>query len=278
LQQFLNQAINQMYTALKVGRDGKIMPTIVVRQIPFSTNCIKEDPDLPLTRFLDLPRWKMEPVMVKEMNVGRSDATRKNMIKITGDARMYAKGPAQQEGWQVTMHPPIFDATDIARSGLKPHAQSINCTNIDILRKDGLDLWIEAVADWTFGSQYSLNGTIRSVGIQAPICEGDALELDGIVYYIESITDNCSISPSGVKSFDTIVTLTNGMPADQTVENGDEVEDFPVYPGFKVLQNGFFTSLPKVDQIDTTGDDSVVNGNNPGISEDRDATLNGEGV
>jgi hypothetical protein len=68
------------------------------------------------------------------------------------------------------------------------------------------------------------------------------------------------------------------MPADQTVENGDEVEDFPVYPGFKVLQNGFFTSLPKVDQIDTTGDDSVVNGNNPGISEDRDATLNGEGV
>jgi hypothetical protein len=270
LQQFLNPSINNMYTALKVGPDGKIIPTVVIRQVPFSTNCIKKDPNLVLTRFLDLPRWVIDPVMVKELNVGRSDATRKNMVKIIGTPTMYAKGVGQEEGFQVTMFPPIFDTLDVARCGLKPHAQAINCSVSDILREDGINSWLEAVADWTFGSQYTLNGTIRCVGIQTPIAEGDAVEFDGIVYYIESISDNCSVSPKGTKSYETVLSLSNGMPADQSLQNGDDSEDFPLYPGFEVLDSG------KEEKVQ--GNDLALKTNDPGFSEERDVTLNNEGV
>lgn len=36
--QFLNPVVNEMYTALRVNRDGRILPTLVVREKPFSTN------------------------------------------------------------------------------------------------------------------------------------------------------------------------------------------------------------------------------------------------
>jgi hypothetical protein len=279
LQQFLNQSINQMYTAMKVGPDGKITPTIVVRQIPFSTNCIKEDPHFLLSRFLDMPRWKVSPVMVKELDVGRSDATRKNMIKIIGDASVYGQGlDVQGEGWQTTMHPPIFDITDIARSGIHPHCQVVACSPTDLQRTDGggFDVWIEAVADWTLGSQNTLNGFIKCIGIQSPIAEGDALEFDDIVYYIESITDTCSISPHGIKSFDTVMTLTNGMPADQSGDKSNDFsEDYPLYPGFTSIT---FERETGVQETINRGNDTALASNNPGTSEDRNPSLNGEGL
>jgi len=36
--QFLNPVCNEMYTALRINRDGKIMPSLIVREKPFSTN------------------------------------------------------------------------------------------------------------------------------------------------------------------------------------------------------------------------------------------------
>lgn len=37
LQQFLNPTVNEMYTTLRVNPNGKVFPTMVVRQLPFST-------------------------------------------------------------------------------------------------------------------------------------------------------------------------------------------------------------------------------------------------
>lgn len=263
LQQFLNQSINQMYTSLKVGKDGKIMPTLVVRQIPFSTNSIKENSNFLLTRFLDLPRWKIDPKMVNFLDLGRSDATRKNMVKVTGDPSVYAPGPAQQDGFQVMMHPPIFDTIDVARSGLKPHTQVVNCSTTDLYREDGFDVWSEAIADWTFGSQNTLNGSIRSIGIQSPIAEGDNLEFEGIVYHIESITDSCMIAPNGVKQFHTTISVSNGIPIEQ---KSDYIEDYPVYPGFNNMKS------------DTVGDDTALSNSNPGVTIESNNELNREGV
>lgn len=231
LQQFLNPALNEMYTALKLGRDGTVKPTLVVRQIPFSTSAIKEDEDLMLTRFLDLPRWKIDPIMVTDLDVGRSEATHFNMVKVTGDAPLFSGGQIVSPTRQLVLNPPIFDVVDIARSGVHPFMQVVNCSSLPQLKKDGR-LWTEAIADWTIGSQFTLNGTMECVGIQSPIAEGDNLEFDGIVYHIESITDTCVIQVDGKKRFSTILYLTNGMPAKQS-----ESEEFPVYPGFSVLKD-----------------------------------------
>ena len=37
LQQWLNNVVNEMYTALRVNNQGKIVPTLVLRQLPYST-------------------------------------------------------------------------------------------------------------------------------------------------------------------------------------------------------------------------------------------------
>lgn len=240
LEQFLNHAINDMYTALKVGPDGLIYPTLVVRQIPFSTQVIDEDPSFKLTRFLEMPRWKIDPVMVSDLDVGRSDATHINMVKLTGDLSLYSQNERSSPARAMIRNPPIFDDIDIGRSGIHSFMATVNCTLQDVVRVGGLRTWTVAVADWQIGSQYTLNGTMVCSGIQTPIAEGDNIEFEGIVYHIDGVSDNCSVSKRG-KTFSTTLYLTNGMPSDQMVQS----PDFPRYPGFIITA----TSTP-VTEVD----------------------------
>jgi hypothetical protein len=230
LQQFLNSSINEMYTALRTNENGSVVPTLVVRQIPFSTPSAKEYQDFPLTRFLSMPRWVIDPVMVSSIDIGRSNATRTNMIHVYGEAM--TSGVNDSVTAQMSRNSPIFDRTDIQRSGIRAKMQTVNCALPDQQRKDGGRIWMEAIADWTIGSQYTLNGTLRCMGIQSPIVEGDNVEFEDVVYHIEGVNHSCSISPDGRKSFKTSLDLSNGMPKDQS----DATIDFPRYPGFKNVE------------------------------------------
>ena len=232
-EQFLNGAINDIYTCLRPSfngggsANGAILPTIVVRQIPFSTESISEDDSFPLTRFLSLPRWKIDPCMVMDLDIGRSNGTRWNMWQVIGNAPASAVKGQQLAANQLVRKPPIFDTTDIARSGIRVNSQIVNCALSDIQRPNAP--WLEAIADWSAGSHLTLNGTVQCVGIQSPIAEGDNVEFEGVAYQIESITDICSINPDGIKTWKTVLSLSNGMPIDQ---NTDYREHFPRYPGF----------------------------------------------
>lgn len=233
LQQFLNQAINQMYTALRVTPDGSILPTITVRQIPYTTSAWPDTKGFPVTRFLDLPRWRLDPILVKYADIGRSDASHCNMVVLSPDASIYLAGFALDPSWQAAMNPAVYDAIDIGRSGIRSSMQNINCTITDAQRTtNGIRVWETLVADRMFGSQYTLNGQIVCKGIQSPIAECDNIELEGIVYAIESITDTCQITEKG-KTFTTVLQVSMGMPADQSSGS----EDFPRYPGFQVVKD-----------------------------------------
>jgi hypothetical protein len=73
---------------------------------------------------------------------------------------------------------------------------------------------MEIIADIMMGAHMTLTGTIEMVGIQAPICPGDNLEWDDVVFHIESVTHVCSINTNnGIKSFHTIVALSHGVSA-----------------------------------------------------------------
>lgn len=276
LQQFLNPAINEMYTAMRVDEDGAVVPTLVVRQIPFSTDSISERQEFPLTRFLSLPRWVVANAMVRSYDLGPSDATRVNMVHVYGDASAYAGNRSITH--QMVRNPPIFDATDIQRSGIRPMMRTVNVALTDEVRKDGARVWMEAIADWSFGSQYTINGHVVLSGVQSPVAEGDNIEMEGVAYHVEGVTHDCYIEDGGRKHFTTTLQLTNGMPVDQ----GGATADFPRYPGFRnqAVDGGDDTTrLPTmqdpdtVTQTDTTseGDEDFLTDSDPGIAGQEDS-------
>lgn len=251
LQTYLNPAINEMYTTLKLNKSGNIVPTLVVRQIPFSTEAMakKESTSFPLTRFLSLPRWVISPTMVSSMSVGRSNSTRFNMVHVYGEANMMSDSMSITR--QMVLNPPIFDLADIARSGMRPLMYNVNCTLKDQAKQAESRPWLEAISDWTLGSHLTLNGQITTTGIQSAISEGDNIEFEGVVYHIESIKHRCAISGDGRKTFNTTLSLSNGMP-----ENQEDVSTYPRYPGFKAQsQTTEITTSVDIDIPEESGDE-----------------------
>jgi hypothetical protein len=204
----------------------------VVRQIPFSTQSIEEDPNFKLTRFLELPRWKIVPEMVRNLEVGRSDSTHFNMVKLDGDFANFSRVGITNPTKLMSINPPIFDNIDIGRSGIHPYIQTVNSKIEDVVRHGGFRVWTEVVADRAMGSQFTINGSIECCGIQSPIAEGDVVEFEDIAYHVEAITDSCAVSKRG-KTYSTILHLTNGMPTDQK----EISPDFPRYAGFTVSKS-----------------------------------------
>ena len=248
--QYNNRAINEMYTALKFTPKG-ILPTVVVRQIPFSSESIVADPDFPLTTFLNLPRWELPASLIYSLDVGRSDTTHTNLVHVYGNADDFEHNQSMTA--QMGRNPPIFDDVDIARSGLRADMDIINCALYDQIEPPGQ--WMRAIADWKFGSQYTLNGSVQCLGIQSPIAEGDNLQIEDIVYHIEEVSHQWGISPDGHKHFSTSLSLSNGMPKDQS----GATSDFPRYAGFSnVTNNGVqrtrnTSQVSQEDYIEQTG-------------------------
>jgi hypothetical protein len=280
IEQYLNKTINEMYTCMRVNAAGRIMPTLVVRQIPFSSGALPDeyprrqpgfsDSEAPLddntkrllgqgpetfgvlesdankdnqpylqdsgvspkdpaietrrvelTRMLELPRWKVHPILVQSYSVGRSDAMRFNFIHIDPDPGVAAPNRTAT----FVRNPPIADQLDIARSGLRPYLASINCSPQDLAEHRPSD-WMYILSDILFGQHLVLSGTMELRGVQAPIVPGDNIEFDDCIMHIESVQHNFSITASGSKKFSTSMSLTHGVHAKQ-----EENTPFAMYAG-----------------------------------------------
>lgn len=218
LQQYLNSAVNEMYTCLRVNPDGHVVPTFVARQLPFSSVLFKDGPEgsLPHTQFMEIPRWGIDPVLVRSVDIGRSDALRFNFIHVYGDALDPLRGITEQ----LVANPPMRDDLDVARSGLRSFMQTIACLNEDI-RNGSPKKWMALLADILMGQHLTMTGIMQTVGIQSPICPGDNIEWDGIVFHIESVTHNCAIDATGKKTFMTSMSLSHGVRADPKTKDSD---------------------------------------------------------
>lgn len=257
LSQYSNGAVNEMYTALRVNPEGLVMPTLIFRQIPFTTDAMPVTRDLPVTRFLSLPRWVIPSIMIQSVDIGRSDATRTNMVHCYGASSLIQNNVPVQ--YQLINNPPIRDDLDVQRSGLRPYVAVFENWVDDQVGKTPSQ-WMELVADRLIGSQYTLNGTIYCYGIQSPICEGDNLEFDGVVFHIEAVSHSFSINPNGQKNWTTQIQLTNGMRANVPNNVSDTASEFPIYPGFAI---GDLTSNDPgltLEHVETTGGASSPEG------------------
>lgn len=219
LNQFLNNTINEMFTCLRVNKDGKVVPHTIVRQLPFSS-LIRANQDTELTAMLELPRWKLKSNLIRGYDIGRSDTLRTNFVHLTGQSPMSSTVQLNQ----LARNGVFMDQQDIKRNGLRMDVQTLSCAVQDIAAQ-GPTKWMKIRADFVIDQNLTLNGTFNLVGVQAPICEGDNLEFNGNVYHIESVSHFCSIDSEGRKYFDTSLAVTHGS-AD--IDNAQEDSDlFP---------------------------------------------------
>ena len=219
LTQYLNSSCNELYATLRTNAKGDITPTVVLRQLPFTTDAYSGP--LNVTKFKELPRWIVPDIFVRSVDVGRSDSIRINFIHVYGSSDSAA---AQDLTTQMINAPPYFDSADIARSGLRPYTGSVPClaaeTRDDADGSSGPKKWMNLIQDFMMGQHMTLTGTLTSVGIYSPICIGDNVEWDNNLYHIQSVTHSCQIDPMGHKKFTTSLALINGVGIDSYKSGG----------------------------------------------------------
>lgn len=267
LSQFLNPTVNEMYTCLKVAPDGSVLPTLVVRQIPFTTDNFEgrqatevmqetitteksqeKDPvtglikvnrkiksskqvqtmTIPHTRFTSLPRWKVDPVQEIQYDVAKSNALRSNFVQVRGISPLQGVSELAIQRARV---PPIADEADIARSGMSP---IITTTNIAIASSfqgslgDVNNTWVHLTADRLMGGHLRYSGMLTTMGIVEPICEGDNVEYDNLIFHIEQVSHTYMCNPqSGLKSFNTVLYISNGIPTSGEVAPDLRADEAP---------------------------------------------------
>lgn len=225
LNQYTNSLINELYTTFKLTPENKIMPCVVFRQKPFTSKKFKkENPSVPVTEFLSLPRWKISLDLIKTISLGRDDSARINFVHIVGKTRFV--NLQDQIAQQASNQAYKYDENDVKRNGLKPFiaACDFDFPSSDDKRSQS-PLWNALVFDWLSNGHLKENGTIVSAGITEPIAVGDNLELENTVYHIESVTHTMQVEATGRKSFDTTIKLSYGVDKREKAGGYD-----PIYP------------------------------------------------
>jgi hypothetical protein len=254
--QFLNDICNEMFTTMRYREDGGIRPTIVVRQLPFSTPQIQRllaqhggitvppGESGKLAQYKNLPRWVISDSLIKSINVGYGASNQINMVHILNtsfwsdligaDASLAERIRGNIANAQLALGNIVYDEKDIQKNGLKAFVKETNFESISFSGKEATlssPFWTAMQADFLFNSSMKLTGKISCFGIQEPICEGDNLELDGIVYHIEAMEHIAQVFASGNKKFMTVLTLSNGILA-KALENDQYFDKF--YPAIDI--------------------------------------------
>jgi hypothetical protein len=248
----LNSVINEMYTCFRIHpKINKVMPTIIARQKPFNNPGFELSGGQRGSYFLDLPRWKLNPDMVFNAQFSKSESLRFNFVQVYG--RTLAPNPADDMAAQISLGNYIFDEDDIVRHGVKPY---ITNSNFDF-PKDGVQQirapdWARLVADWVMNNHLKESGSIQCVGIEDPICVGDNIEFDNMVYHIEAYTHTFQIDRAGYKRFTTNLSVNYGIDkrsdknqlvfsemqyTDRYTKGVEDYEHNKILPGFGEAQD-----------------------------------------
>jgi hypothetical protein len=177
----------------------------------------------PTTRgmYHNLPRWVIKDSMINRIDINTSESDRVNLVLVWGRtngnefirAAEYNIEDAKRKQFASGLNYYI-DSRDVARNGLRHDVQESQFDTVNTSGGTSTQLWSKMRADWLFNGHLKLKGSISCKGIKAPICEGDNLEVQGVVYHIESISFNGSLSPNGTKRFETIIQVSNGLLAE----------------------------------------------------------------
>lgn len=218
METYLNPAVNEMYTALKVSPEGTILPHFIVRQIPFTNDFFAEavapNLSMPVTKFSELPRWVIDPDMVHSFEYGRSDSLRINFAHVL--VQTYTNGSEADTLNQQLARvkgDPVPDAEDIRRHGLRPYLMTVSTSPSAFVKSPG-KAWSLLAMDRVAAGHIRLSGTMTTSGIVDPICVGDNVEYEGVIYHIEEISHSILLKGGSERDFQTTMSLSMGMPID----------------------------------------------------------------
>lgn len=207
---YLNEPVNEMFYTLRATRRGNVLPTVVARQIPFTSYPFYRQ-HRNSTPYLDLPRWVISPKMVLRENFGASDSLRTNYTWL--QPRDFTTQDAGQQAVEnAVKYPPLADLADIERNGLNWYAKQLG-SHLDTTFDNNQvgRFWSRLLADVTMDQHLKFTGSLTTNYIQEPIPIGDNLQYDGGIYHIEQIVHQGGISPDGKKTATTTFSLTNGI-------------------------------------------------------------------
>lgn len=216
IQQNTNSVMNELFTTYRIDINGAVMPTVICRQKPFTTEHFKAPAGMPVTRFFELPRWRVSSNLLLNATLGKNEAARFNFVQVF--TRALADTEQQDMAEQIARENFKSDNGDISRNGLKPYVVTSNFDfpisngKKDEGKKTRAKEWANIVSDWIIDGHNKVSGTLKFVGLQDPISVGDNLEFDGIILHIESITHNVRML-GDKKTFRTTVQVSYGMDA-----------------------------------------------------------------
>jgi hypothetical protein len=219
LNEYTNSPLNELYTCFRLSPNNTVLPTVVFRQTPFTNDDFVGQKfgildngsasTISVTKFTTIPRWKVSPYYVFSLNIGKEESARKNFVQY------FAKSLFTKNGIDLSAETALqnycFDGEDAQRSGLKPYIVSVQFSDLPNQAIDFAQQWARILSDCLFGGQLKLNGSMECIGIYEPIAVGDNLEFDNVLYHIEGIVHKCSIGQEGIKSFRTMITISNGI-------------------------------------------------------------------
>lgn len=214
LNQYTNAPLNELFTCFRISPTGSVMPTVVFRQIPFTSEDFKSN--LAVTKFLNLPRWNVDPALILEQDIGRDESARINFVQYFGKSTVSVNGA--DIAMEIARGNYSYDIDDVQRSGLRPYVVTTQFDEPTTTNKEYRSPgWAKIVGDCLIGGHLKMNGSITCAGIVDPIAVGDNLELDSIVYHIEQVAHNASISvQDGRKIFRTQISLSSGVSVDSS--------------------------------------------------------------
>lgn len=220
INQYTNAPLNELYTCFRISPNGKVMPTVVYRQMPFTSDLFGKgqfNSKSSVTRFLNLPRWKISNALIFRTDLGRDETARINYFQF------YTRPPSElgnPGGWisaQTASKNFVYDEKDILRSGLRPSILTSSFEDITPVSNPAILAreWALILGDALMGGHLKLNGTIECAGIVDPIAVGDNLEYEGTVYHIEEIAHVCNLNiQNGMKIFRTSIKVSFGVSVD----------------------------------------------------------------
>jgi len=228
LQSYLNNVVNEMYTTFRPDPvTGNIMPTLVIRQKPFtSAKYAKTKTKVLATPFKSLPRWIPAKDEVLSYKVGRDEAARINFVQVFGRSQALMGGSNADIDQQIAMGNYSIDREDIKRSGLRPFITTSNFDYAGANVNDRLSqapLWADLVGDWIIGGHLKMSGECQLLGVENPLAVGDNFQFDGIVYHIEGVQHTAALA-SDKRVFRTTLQLSSGVAAEANSQTSEFAE------------------------------------------------------
>lgn len=225
MQQYLNGAVNEMYTCLRIAPDGIIRPTLIIRQIPFTSDEFAKSSTALTTPFLSLPTWNIPQSYLLQMNVTKSDGLRSNFWQITNIAPPDTTGKMEL-ALQRAINPAVSDVNEVIRHGLRPIIRHTNTFDRATANNKAPIFWRDLTQDHASGLHLKWSGAVVLHGIQECICEGDNVEIEDITYHIEEVSHNVSVTqPNGAIVWTTTIKMSNGVPTKGGLPSGAEIAD-----------------------------------------------------